>query len=127
MATWEVYIGSDIYLGAWTEDGDRREELAFFAVCEDASGRRFRSTLSWRSGELGREVAEARAEAFEARARAALAVGADPSRSPKWVRTQGRYGSVGWSEREELRAEADALEVESGRAEADRFRREAGL
>jgi hypothetical protein len=71
--------------------------------------------------------AEVLAERFTEKVTAALRGGADPSKSPKWTSIQGCYGTAAWSEAEEIENEARALEVEAGRAEADSFRRAAGV
>ncbi len=125
---WTPFVRSDVYAGAFNEDGDCPDELAYYVVVENERGVRYASTVSfttqdyWQRGE-----AEARAEAFCAKVQSALASGADPTKSSRWTRIQGCYGSAAWSETEELELEARDLETEAGVEEADRFRRVVGL
>ena len=124
---WTAFVRSDVYTGsADNEDGEPREELAFYVVCEDATGRRFASRLTFTTTELGWD-APSRATAFCMRVTAALASGASPVGSDKWVRAHGAYGSAAWTESDALEDEARDLEMEAGPQEADRFRREVGL
>ena len=123
---WTPYVRSDVYAGACDEDG-RNEHLSFYVICENERGRRYASRVHYTTEEFARHEAEARADAFCAKVATALAEGADPARSDKWVRIQGCYGSAEWSEVAELEDEARVLEVEAGVQEANRFRRAAGL
>ncbi len=128
--TWTPNVVSDVYAGAINEDGERDEELAYYIVCENERGERFASNVEFTTVKFGHNrngAAEKRAEAFCAKVAKALRAGADPTKSSKWHRIQGCYGSAAWSNKLELELDARDLEVEAGSAEADRFRREVGL
>ena len=128
MSRWTPFVRSDVYAGAPDpEDGERREHLAFYVVCENEPGVRFASKVSYTTEDFCRTEAEAKVEAFLAKIVAALAAGADPTKSDKWYPIQGCYGSAAYSEALELEAEARDLEAEAGVQEADRFRRDAGI
>lgn len=120
----EAAVFSDVFAGEYTEDGDRREELAFYVVCEDERGARWASVASFTTQEFSREVAEARANALCERVNDFLAKGHSPVNSSKWARRAGAYGSPAWDERDELRCEARDLEVAGEWQEAARLRRE---
>lgn len=124
---WRAYTANDLYLGAHTEDGDRREEMLYYTVCEAPDGRRYRSRTSYATGDIGRIAAAYRADAFLVRTHLALSGGADPSTSPKWFPIQGRYGTAAWSERAELHREAAELDADEGAHVGDEFRRDRGL
>jgi hypothetical protein len=126
-AAWFAFVRSDVYLGSPNnEDGEAKEEIAFYVVCENPRGVRYASRKAFTSERLGREASSV-AEAFCKKVTAGLASGADPAKSPKWAPIQGCYGSAAWSEEDELDLEARALEVEAGVGEADRFRRVVGI
>ena len=125
---WVAFVRSDVYAGTTqNEDGETREELSFYVVCEDERGARYASSLSYTTEDFSRDEAEARVRAFGAKVEVGLREGADPSKSDKWHRIQGCYGTAAWSETDELELEARSLEVEAGVSEADRFRRDMGL
>ncbi len=125
---WTPFVRSDVYLGPdANEDGERREELCYYVVCENERGDRFASKASATTEKAPRDVVEALAEAFCVKVAKALAGGADPSRSAKWTAIEGAYGSAAWSEEAELENEARDLEGEAGPYEANRFRREVGI
>lgn len=124
---WEAFVRSDVYAGEFTEDGDRREELSYYIVCEDERGYRFRSHACFTTDEFSRDEAQGRANALCERVNAFLAQGHSPVASPKWTPIQGCYGSAAWDETAELDLEARDLDIEAGPAEGDRFRRHVGL
>lgn len=125
-STWFAFVRSDVYARTSNEDGTPREELSFYVVCENERGVRYASCVSFTTEEYGRE-ASLRAERFCAKVKAGLTSGSDPSKSSRWSRIAGCYGSAAYSEEEALEDEARALEGEAGPAEADRFRRTAGI
>lgn len=124
---WQAFVRSDVYAGEFTEDGERRDELVYYIVCEDERGARYRSRTCFTTEALGREAAEGSAEALCERVTEFLTKGHSPSASPKWYPIQGCYGSAAWDETAELEREARELESEAGVSEADRFRRAAGI
>jgi hypothetical protein len=126
--TWTPFVRSDVYAGAFNEDGERNEELAYYVVCENERGERFASAIAFTTEKFWPHgAAEQRAEAFCVKVAKALAAGADPTKSPKWHRIQGCYGTAAYSNALELELDARDLEIEAGSVEADRFRREVGL
>lgn len=128
--TWEAFVQSNVYAGEFNEDGERREELCYFVVCQDEKGYRFASRSAWTTaGEPFRGEAAELAEAFCAKVVKALANGADPRTSPKWAPIQGMYGSAAWSDAYEIELDARDMEGEVGGGieEANRMRREAGI
>jgi hypothetical protein len=127
MSTWTPYVRSDVYAGAFNEDGERPDELAYYVVCENERGERFASKVSFSTEKFWHGAAEVRAEAFCVKVAEALAAGADPSKSPKWTSIQGCYGTAAYSNELELELDARDLEGEAGFAEADRFRRDMGI
>src|SRR5271166_1995353 len=95
---WTPFVRSDVYAGAFNEDGERPDELAFYVVCENERGERFASTVTFTTEKLRDGRAERAANAFCVKVVKALAEGADPTKSPRWFRIQGMYGSAAWSE-----------------------------
>jgi len=125
--TFEACVFSDVYAGEYTEFGDRREELAFYVVCEDERGARWGSKAQFTTQNFSRDEAEARANALCERVKKFLARGFSPEKSEKWLPRAAAYGSAAWSERGELETEARELEAEGNPHEADRFRRDVGI
>lgn len=124
---WTAGVFSVVYEGALTEDGERRDECAFYVVCEDIDGRRYASLTSHTTEQCGCGEAMRRAEAQCDRVQRFLDRGRTPVGSPKWTRIAGAYGSAAWSEREALLEEGRALEAEGFSEEAKRFHREHGV
>jgi hypothetical protein len=124
---WTAFVRSDVYAGPVNEDGERPDELSYYVVCENERGERFASTVTFTTEEFWHGTAEPRAEAFCAKVTEALAAGADPTKSSRWYRIQGCYGSAAYSEKLELELDARDIEAESGHEEADRFRKATGI
>jgi hypothetical protein len=124
---WTAFVRSDVYAGPVNEDGERPDELSYYVVCENERGERFASTVTFTTEEFWHGTAEPRAEAFCAKVTEALAAGADPTKSSRWYRVQGCYGSAAYSEKLELELDARDIEAESGHEEADRFRKATGI
>lgn len=94
----EAYVRSDVFAGPPDpEDGHRPDELAYYIVCEDEQGRRWRSVWTRTTMELRRTECEAAAAAHLWRVRVALAEGADPRRSLLWRADRPAYGSPAWT------------------------------
>jgi len=124
---WSAFVRSDVYAGSINEDGERNDELCFYVVCENEGGERFASVVTFTTEKFWHGAAQARAEAFCVKVTSALASGADPTKSSKWSRIQGCYGSAAYSNALELELDARDLEAEAGVVEADRFRQVVGL
>jgi hypothetical protein len=133
VSTWTAFVQSRVYAGRLNEDGERPDQLVFYVVCENQRGERFASRLDFRTEGPGNlwmrpEQAERLAHSLCTKVTAALAGGADPSKSSKWAPTDPCYGSEAYGRGEhELEHEARELEVEAGIVEADRFRAHVGL
>jgi hypothetical protein len=126
---WHAYVRSDVYAGAFNEDGEQSDELSFYVVCENGHGVRYASKHRFTTEKYGHNsngVAERLAERFCVSVKEELQRGATPVFSSKWVKTLPAYWSRTWGV-SELENEAHELESESGFQEAERFRKVVGL
>ncbi len=127
---WHVGVGSDVYAGPVGEDGHPSEELCFFVSLEGPTGVRYISRTSWTTERFGHNsngLAAAHAAHHAAKVEAALAHGASPVGSAKWVLGRPVYGSAAYDPRADLEDEARDLDAEAGSTEGDRFRRAVGI
>jgi hypothetical protein len=70
---WVPFVRSSVYQGRTpNEDGDCREELSFYVVCENEQGARFASVYSYSTEDFSRDEAEGRADAFMVKVEAGL-------------------------------------------------------